>query len=409
MKRYALNTLVCPFTGSDLSLVSFEETPILLTNQDVERCDRLGIDAGEASSAVKEGILYSEQSRKWFPIVNYTPIMLDFPTGMHDEFRQRHGSESKILTDFEMVDGTPREGELFIQRSFTREWDLLDLDNISFGYTPELRDEFVKLELDWPLGLLERGPLKILEVGAGSGFETASLERVTEGVVFGFDLNLALVRKGHLLFSNAFVNTAISSLFRLPLRPRSFPMVYSSGVLHHTYSTKDAFDSIEQFRTEDGVIYIWVYALEDFNKTANATGWYLVELFLRPRIARLRDRLQNLAVKVLTHLQYRYVDRRPGAFGFEKWTWKDSEHLARDRWTPLFAHRHSFKELMMWFEDKGLIHKFIDGKSYGQTIGMPLTGIGIRGAPQSYFAKLAENINTEVPESQKGNSLTAAV
>jgi uncharacterized protein YbaR (Trm112 family)/ubiquinone/menaquinone biosynthesis C-methylase UbiE len=289
MKRYALQTLVCPFTHSQLSLVSFEETPVDLTAEDVERLRLLGINPADADSAVKEGVLYSERSGRWFPVINYTPVLLDFPTGMHRDFRERHASKTDVLKRYEMADGAPREGEQVVQKTFTRQWDLLNHDNISFGFTPELRDEFVKIELDWPPGLLERRPLKVLEVGAGSGFESASLERVTRGAIFGFDLNLALVRKGHLLASNAFINNSVSSLFRLPVRARSFPLVYSSGVLHHTYSTKEAFDAIEQFRAEDGVIYIWVYAREDENITRKGAVLYLAETVFRPRLARAPD------------------------------------------------------------------------------------------------------------------------
>ena len=87
MKRHALETLVCPFSQSKLSLVSFEETPLDLTAEQVERCRRLQINPVAAGHAVKEGILYSEESGRWFPIVNYTPILLDFPTDMHRQFK----------------------------------------------------------------------------------------------------------------------------------------------------------------------------------------------------------------------------------------------------------------------------------------------------------------------------------
>lgn len=388
MKRYALETLVCPFTRTELSLVSFEETPLNLSAQDEERCRRLRIDPAAARAAVKEGVLYSEASRKWFPVTNYTPILLDFPTGMHAEFKERHGAKTDIFTKYEMADGRPREGENFVQKSFTRQWDLLNHDNISFGYTPEQRDEFVRIEFDWPPGVLDQSPLKVLEVGAGSGFETASLERVTKGAIFGFDLNLALVRKGHLLHSNPFINTAVSSAFRLPLLPRTFQVVYSNGVLHHTYSTKKAFDSVEQFRAEDGVVVIWLYTHEDYVQGVKPQAVYLVESVFQHRVARLPDFWQNLVVRLLTrHMHYKY--RKEGNLGRDKWTLKDSEHAVRDRWTPLYAHRHSFKEVIMWFQDKGLEYRLIDPRAYEERLGTPLTGVGIRGASPAYFERLA--------------------
>lgn len=388
MKRYALSTLVCPFTQSELSLVSFEETPVELSAGQAERLRRSGVDPAQAASAVKEGVLYSERGGRWFPVVNYTPVMLDFPTDMHREFKERHASKTDVLTKYSMADGSPREGELFVQKSFTRQWDLLNHDNVSFGYTPEMRDEFVRLEFDWPPGVLDQSPLRVLEVGAGSGFETLSLERVTGGVVYGFDLNLALVRKGGLLAPNPFVNTAIASAFRLPLRPRTFEVVYSNGVLHHTYSTKKAFDAVEQFRAEDGVITIWLYAREDNDPLTKGVKLYLLEDVLRPYIARAPDFWQNLIVKALTRYWHRKY-KKHGWLSREKWTLKDSEHTVRDRFTPPYAYLHTFKEVILWYQEKGLDYRLIDAKAYEERIGIPLTGIGIRGASPAYFEKLA--------------------
>jgi uncharacterized protein YbaR (Trm112 family)/SAM-dependent methyltransferase len=388
MKRYALHTLVCPFTGSDLSPVSFEETPVELSGEALARCRRLGIDPAEAASAVKEGVLYSEESGKWFPIVNYTPIMLDFPTPLHAEFKERNAAKSDVLTRYSMADGQPREGELFVQKTFTAQWDLLNHDNVSFGYTPAQRDEFTKIEFDWPPKVLEQSPLKILEVGAGSGFETASLERVTQGEIYGFDLNLALVRKGHLLAANPFINNSIASAFRLPLRPRTFQVVYSNGVLHHTYSTKLAFDAVERFRADDGVVCIWVYAYEDYDNSRSAALWYVAEWTFRPTIARLPSFWQNMVVKTMAWHLGRQL-RKGGMLNREKWTAKDVEHSARDRWTCLYAHRHSFKEVITWFQEKGLEYKLMDAKAYQEKIGIPLIGIGIRGASRAYFDRLA--------------------
>ena len=73
----------------------------------------------------------------------------------------------------------------------------------------------------------------------------------------------------------------------------------------------------------------------------------------------------------------------------DKWTLKDSEHSVRDTWTALYANRHSFKEVIMWFQDKGLRYQLIDAKAFEEKLGMWLPGIGIRGAPEAYFEKLA--------------------
>jgi uncharacterized protein YbaR (Trm112 family)/SAM-dependent methyltransferase len=380
MKRYMLRHLVCPFTHSELSLLSFEEIPVNLKPEDKERCKQLGIDPAEASSAIKEGVLVSETSRKWFPIVNYVPIMLDFPTDLHTGFAEQYSARTEIFKQYELVDGKPRPGELSTQKSFTREWDLLNLDNVSFGYTPEKRDEFVRLEFDWPRGSLTQRPLNILEIGCGSGFESASLDRVTGGCIVGFDLNLALVKKGHLLAENPFVNTNVASLFALPLRPQSFDVVYSNGVLHHTYSTKAAFDSIQQYRKLNGLICIWVYACEDTVRTPRSRVRYHLEQVVRPVLARLPAPLQNFVVMLLS-LGHYPIFRWQHRFGHEHWTFKDSEHAVRDSWTPMFAYRHTFEEVAGWMKALGLSYQGIDAQAFQERIGIRYFGIGVRGAP----------------------------
>ena len=246
-----------------------------------------------------------------------------------------------------------------------------------FGYSAQARDEFVGLELDWPEHLLER-PLQVLEVGCGSGFESASLERVTGGAIFGYDLNLALLGKGHHLAELPFVNDGIASLFALPVPPKHFDLVYSNGVLHHTHSTREAFDAIVPYAKPGGTVYIWLYSNEDYDRTiAQRVNW-TVEEIVRPRIARLPGRVQRVAVRALARRHYRtYIAK--GTLGRSEWTYEDSEHSVRDRWTPLYAHRHSFKEVIGWFRRMSMDYRLIDPTTYVDQLGVPLIGVGIRG------------------------------
>ena len=59
------------------------------------------------------------------------------------------------------------------------------------------------------------------------------------------------------------VHPIIASLFHLPFEPGSFAHVHSQGVIHHTYSTKAAFEAISAFTRPGGTLFVWVYAQED--------------------------------------------------------------------------------------------------------------------------------------------------
>jgi ubiquinone/menaquinone biosynthesis C-methylase UbiE/uncharacterized protein YbaR (Trm112 family) len=380
MKLNALYTYVCPLSKEPLSLHSFEEHEIELSPSDLARASALGIAPSGLARVVKTGVLSCEQSGKWYPIINYVPLLLDYATELHQDFLNRYRSQSEVFSRYDLPNGTPRPGEATIRKNFTKEWSTLHLDNTSFGYTPEQRDFFVHLELDWPQHVLTRKNLKVLEVGCGSGFESLSLDRVTQGEIYGFDLNATLLRNGDTLSKHPFVNVANASLFALPVVSGGFDIVYCSGVLHHTHSTKAAFEEILQYRRNDGMIYIWVYASEDSDYSiAGRLDWIREEIF-RPRIAGASDFVQNLIVRFMAHRHYK-VYSKYGGISKELWTMANSEHFIRDRWTALFAHRHSFINIIEWFREQGLEYRLIDPKAYRDYFKVPLIGIGIRGVP----------------------------
>jgi SAM-dependent methyltransferase/uncharacterized protein YbaR (Trm112 family) len=389
MKRYALEHYVCPISGEPLDLLVIKSRRINLDAEQIALANRLGIDAEAASTAIEEGILYSDKGGYWFPIINFVPILLDFPVDLHKDFAERYAATYDVLRRLSMPKGGPRQGETYVQKSFTREWAIMDLDVISFGLSPEQRDFFISLELDWPPGILDRDKLRILEVGCGSGFESASLFRVTKGTIFGFDLNLALLQKGHLLADNPFINNAVCSLYRLPLRESSFDIVYSSGTIHHTFSTVEALKQIVRFKKPDGLLYAWVYAREDSDYSLKARFSWLIEDIFRPRIARLPDFWQNMVVRILARRHYG-VYKVVGGYNRDKWRRKDSEHFIRDRWTCLYAHRQSFNEMIRLFSQMGMEYKLIDPNKYYGFMKNPLIGIGIRGIHANGSADEAE-------------------
>lgn len=361
MKRRLIETIVCPACKSQLELSTFS--------------DVAGEPEGEP--LVREGVLTCHACRTWYPIENYIPVLLDFPVRLHAQFGERHHRHARWPGQLSEPNGRPRPGEEWTQRSFTRQWADLQEDALTFSYTHDQRREFIRIELDWPADFLASRP-RTLDIGCGFGLEARLLQDVVRGEVFATDLNLSLIAAGPRYQALPDVHVMVASLFALPFRERSFDLVYCHGVAHHTYSTRKAFETLCRYPGSDGVIYIWVYAHEDFDRgMVRARLGHILELQVRPKLARLPGWLQSAWVYPAAWIHYRNQSRHGSHPG--QWRFRNSIHSMRDRWTCRYAYRHSFHEVISWYLEAGLDYRLVDPVAYQKAMGYDLIGIGIRG------------------------------
>ena len=202
--------------------------------------------------------------------------------------------------------------------------------------------------------------------------------------MIGLDLNFALLSLRPGLRRQPGVDFVIASLFDLPFAPASFDLVFSMGVLHHTYSTVEAFRSISTRVKRDGYLFIWVYALED-HLTPPPGGWWgtrhpLTERTFRPLISRSPRPVRNFTIKLLTLLAHLLRVGSKSSIG-------RTQHS--DRWTrakpprpalPRYAWRHGFNEVTEWFEGEGYRIVGVQSSLASQRrFDRPLFGIGMTG------------------------------
>src|SRR5262245_9353465 len=102
MKLHALNTLVCPLSKSPLSLIAFEQGKNELTRDHLERCEQLRIKPDDVAATVKEGVLVCEANKTWYPIVNFVPLLIDYPTEIHHDFKSRYATQSDVIRTYAM-------------------------------------------------------------------------------------------------------------------------------------------------------------------------------------------------------------------------------------------------------------------------------------------------------------------
>src|SRR5581483_7017866 len=134
------------------------------------------------------------------------------------------------------------------------------------------------------------------------------------------------------------------------------PLISSSqGVIHHTFSTRTAFDKLSKLPRIGGRLYIWVYSPEDERRNLIRRGLMLLETLIRPICWRLPERLQTAALLPLVPLYMLHQNTvgRHAQAGAVRYGFNEALHAARDRFTPRYVHRHSNEEVCQWFCEAG--------------------------------------------------------
>lgn len=365
MKSELLRDLVCPTCKGDLEVHDFNAV------------------SSEGSRAdIETGVLTCEKCRTLYPIQNGVPILLIFSTPYHREFLNRHRDVVNDIGLYQLPGGDPEPGERDVQESFTDEWNALKDDEITFLYTDE---ELLRLHRDvwlqWEVP--PKSIRRILNLGCGYGKESEILQKIVPGAeVYAIDLNFSLLNKGQRATSADGIHFVIASVFHLPFKEKSFDLVYSQGVIHHTYSTRRAYSALQKLARDDGYLFVWVYAAED---AFVLSGWlgiitrlrWLLETILRPPISRLPRRARQAVISMIAVLVHPLILLR--VRHRQRWGFKNSLHLTYDYLGPRYASKHSFNEVIEWFEKDGFRIQVQSPSRYREIFGKRLWGVGVLG------------------------------
>jgi len=353
-KRFA-HQLRCPISGEALSLVPFKETKAVLTEDVAAAAERMGfsIDDPEFSVRVDAGVLLAPSSGLLYPIARGLPLMLPYQTALQSQFARDFSRDlSKIGPKFRFASHSPRPGEKAVLRSFSREWAGYKYDGVIWDVSYEDNDRRLVAELGLRDEVTE--PQRLLEVGCGIGLTTAQARRHLRGDAVGVDLSLAVVGATEHFRGNPFLHFVQGSAFYLPLEPASFDVIYSRGVLHHTYSTHDALLAVSKFCRPGGRFYLWVYGPGSKDDTLFRRVAYAAEAALRPVLSRTPVRIGTvmLAPIALGYVAYNQLRRRWDG-SVQPVTFNRGLHLAFDLFTPRDAHRQPASQVVEWFREAG--------------------------------------------------------
>ncbi|HYC33204.1 MAG TPA: methyltransferase domain-containing protein [Gemmatimonadales bacterium] len=351
MRQRVAQLLVCPLDRTPLELVAWEVERVPLAPADRAKAEALGIAPETLETDVRSGVLVNRGRRVAYPIYRGVPRMLTFPTGVAGEFTRELGERlRRELPGVSLPAERPMPGEEDVLRTFSREWLDYEWDGRSYwNMTPEHTYRC----MDFMLDLADRPARggRVLEVGIGVGGIADHVARSQECELVGVDLSYAVDAARRHFGRNPFLHVVQASAFALPFADASFDLVYSHGVLHHTFDTRTAVERVSRLPRRGGRLYVWVYSREDEERTPVRRTLMLMERVLRPVLWRLPTGVQTAALLPIVPLYLLNQNllggsRQPGNVRYGV---NEALHAARDRFTPRYVHRHGNDEVGGWF------------------------------------------------------------
>ena len=347
-KRF-VNDLRCPFCKSEIELMLIEANNISLKSEDYLCGESLDIQADKLDKYVESGILLCVNCKLWYPILYGLPVLLPYETPITKEFVQKHKSIlNKFSKEYTSPKETPNPGEEFVLRSFSKEWLEYAYDGVIWGWSYEDRQKTFLTEMGFESE--EVSGVKFLEIGCGLGITTSFAQKNYKADAVGVDLSLAVLKATDYFRNNPFLHFIQSTLFQLPLQKKHFDLLYSHGVLHHTYSTEEAFKSISQYCKPAGWAYIWVYGRGGQTDSWDRRLGHYAEVLLRPALSRAPTPVVTMLLSPisLSYMLFNSILRLSNKT-LQPYNFKRALHAARDRLTPRFAFRHDYDEVESWF------------------------------------------------------------
>ena len=340
MKPALLDYLRCPNCESELILKPYEQQRVELRPEEKDILLKNRRDISVYETEIIFGSLICNNCETTFPIWKSVPRIYrkaekDFPIDKYVQI-----STVKLANHKEDI----------VQTSFGREWDEFNYeDGVIWLWTIDERIDTFCEELGISSPEEIKGKLMI-DAGCGSGILSMNLSEKYSIEIIAFDITNAVERASRVNKSNI-CHFIQASVFSPPLAEGISDITHSHGVLHHTYDTKKAFNSIEKLTKKGGMLYVWLYGKK------RGYNWFRYLFFRSARtiISRLPKAPQTFMVYVMAFLHLGILSLKK-ILGMKRTEYKTfSQFLVgiRDKYTPVYAREHTEEEVKNWFKEAG--------------------------------------------------------
>jgi SAM-dependent methyltransferase len=310
-------------------------------------------------TSIMEGVLFCPACTLTFPVIDGVPRLVRNACDEYREFFAQHAERidrlrghDSVVRALERLDARtyhPRSNA-----SFTHQWrEHGDTDRTWFKDDLALRPgEFLEGLAVTPAELSGR---LVLDAGCGNGKLTTAIAGYGAEVV-GMDLSRSVegaqARRRAIAGSRApFVHFVQGNIMEPPFAKGAFDHIHTSGVLHHTPSTRRAFSKFLTLAAPGARVYVQLYRKRE--------AWVGIPNRL------IRMVTSRLPVPLLYRLCYAAVPAHTAAVRAVAWLRREPTAIHQasrreravsmfDNYSPRYQHRYTPSQVRRMFETAGL-------------------------------------------------------
>jgi SAM-dependent methyltransferase/uncharacterized protein YbaR (Trm112 family) len=354
MNKKLLKNIICPSCKNDFELVQSIN----------EHEAKLQFGGNLSDQEIITGILKCKCGNI-FPVIEGVPRLLEGGIFRFPEFIKKFSGQINTICGTEITGNSLLSNDIEeddyenIRKSFSQEWGIFDYnEDKTWGWSIEERKKIFLDDINLqPQELVGK---RLLDAGCGNGSLTAALSDFGLEMV-GLDLNdgLGIAYLNRAKFGKKAIECVQfiqGNIIKPPFKEETYDIVYSSGVIHHTPSSKGAFESLSHMVKKNGRLYVWVYGKRAFP----------IRLFfaIGHNFKRFISLKSLMKVCVFSAPLYKILADIMNKFNFIQFRPRTVREITLDlfdSFAPRYNHWHTAGEVRSWFEEFGFQNIKISG------------------------------------------------